>query len=221
MIEQLQNFDASLLVAINNSYTGWTDVAMWLVSSKWSWSLLVIAMLFTLRDKSWRESAWFLVLIALTVLIADQVSSSIIKHAVERLRPTHEPSLSGLVRVVNDYRGGLYGFVSSHAANTVGVTIVICSTMASRLLSVTMALWTALVCYSRIYLGVHYPGDIAGGLVVGILAAVVVLLAARIVARRYGSPTLPRFNVADSRVMTASVVATLLIIIVSATVKTI
>lgn len=209
MIETLQQTDASLLVAVNNWNGTFADSVMWMVSSKWSWTGPVAGLLVALRGKPWRHCVMLLLAVALTFLLADQVASGLIKHTVERLRPTHEPSLEGMVRVVNGYRGGLYGFVSSHAANTVGMTLLLCAVMRWRWFSVTMSLWTALVCYSRMYLGVHYPGDILGGAIVGALAGMLVVWVGRSVERRTaGQWALPQFARADARVMTAAVILT-------------
>lgn len=206
MIEYLQQVDASMLVAINGWHGALADHALWMVSSRLSWALPVLALLLTLRRKPWRQAVTMVLAVALVILVADQVSSSIIKHAVERLRPTHEPSLEAMVRVVNDYRGGLYGFVSSHAANTVGVTVLLCATMRYVPLTLSLSLWTVLVCYSRMYLGVHYPGDILGGAIVGAAAAALVLWLAAIAGRRTHSEwALPQFSTTDSRVMTLAV----------------
>ncbi len=217
MIEYLQQTDASLLVAINQWHSAAADAVLWIVSSNLAWIVPVVALLITLRDKPWRHGVMMIAAVALTIAIADQVSSGLIKHAVERLRPTHEPSLEGMVRVVNDYRGGLYGFVSSHAANAVGVTVVLCAAMRYRALTLSLSLWTLLVCYSRMYLGVHYPGDILGGALVGALAATIVLWLGGLVARRGGPQwRLPAFTVGDARLMTVAVVLNILGIVVIA-----
>lgn len=218
MIEQLQQWDASLLLAINATYTDWTDAAFWLLSDKISWLVPILALLYTLRDKPWRTIVTLLVAIGLTVLIADQVASGIIKHSVMRLRPTHDPSLSGIVHIVNGYRGGLYGFVSSHAANTVGITIVLCIAMASRPLTIVMGVWTALVCYSRMYLGVHYPGDIIGGAAVGAVAALLVIAIYRVVNKRFPQWALPHFTDRDSRLMIIAYLVNATAVIVWATI---
>ena len=121
-----------------------------------------------------------LLAIGVTVGLADYVSSGIIKHLVCRPRPTHEPMLEGLVHIVNGYRGGHYGFVSSHAANTMGVALLYCLIWKNESHHVWwLMIWVVLNCWSRMYLGVHYPGDIIGGLIVGALIAVAVSAALR------------------------------------------
>ncbi|MBQ7691480.1 MAG: phosphatase PAP2 family protein [Muribaculaceae bacterium] len=171
MITYLTSLDQQVLLAINGLHTAYLDQAMWLVSSRLSWLLILLAFLCTLRGKGWRHAALAILAIALTVLVADQVSSGLIKHLVERPRPTHEPALAGLVHTVNGYTGGPYGFVSSHAANAFGVALIIGLMMRSRTALWALVAWALLQCYSRVYLGVHYVGDILGGAIVGLLAA--------------------------------------------------
>ena len=104
---------------------------------------------------------------AVAVGLSDFISSGIIKPWVSRLRPTHEPALAGMLHLVNGYTGGMYGFVSSHAANTMACALLFSLLYRNKYATVALMLWVALNCYSRMYLGVHYPGDIIGGLLVG------------------------------------------------------
>jgi undecaprenyl-diphosphatase len=113
-----------------------------------------------------------LVCIALTILLADQITSTFMKPFFSRLRPTHDPELENLVHIVNGYRGGKFGFASSHAANTFGLAMFVFLLFRNRSKHVAwIFLWAAVVAYSRIYLGVHYPGDIIVGGFVGMICA--------------------------------------------------
>ena len=184
MFEELIHIDQQWLLAINNCHAPWADTLMWIISGKLTWLplyILLIALIFIrCKKRGWLMALIVLVAVAGSAGLADFISSGIIKHAVCRLRPTHEPALEGLIHIVNGYTGGRYGFVSSHAANTMACALsfslfwAYTSDNKKRAhLTVTLPLmvWVALNCYSRMYLGVHYPGDIIGGLVVGALVA--------------------------------------------------
>ena len=221
MIEQLQHLDADLFTMINGVHNVYFDHMMWFVSSKLSWLLLIVAVLLIGFKKGWRQALLLLTAIALTVLIADQLSSGLIKHLVERPRPSHTASLASSIHIVNDYRGGAYGFVSSHAANSLGACLLLCLLLRNALTTFVLLLWTALQCYSRIYLGVHYPGDIAGGLVVGLFAALVVHRLWLMVEQRYFHEDATRlFTVRDARLVTAATTFNVLIIMAMAAVAT-
>lgn len=116
------------------------------------------------------DAIWVILSFVLCIVIADQVSSGIIKDIVQRPRPSHANELQGLVHLVNDYRGGKYGFVSS-SHNTIGFALLSSLLFKRKLYSYVIFIWAILNAYSRIYLGVHYPFDVLGGAVVGVLAA--------------------------------------------------
>ena len=109
------------------------------------------------------------VFVALTVLLADQISATLIKPLVGRLRPTHEPSLVGQIQIVRGYVGGLYSFPSSHAANTFAVATFLSLLVHYWRMTMLCFLWAVMCSYSRVYLGVHYPSDILCGAVLGVL----------------------------------------------------
>jgi len=102
----------------------------------------------------------------LAVTLADQMSV-IVKNLFQRLRPCHEPSLDGLVHVVKNDCGGLYSFVSSHASNSFNVALLSLSFIKKRWFTIFIIFWAFVVGYSRVYLGVHYPGDVLCGSILG------------------------------------------------------
>lgn len=196
-MEALLDFDHWLLLTINGSYNAFQDALWWNMSSRASWILIGLALIVLLIREAktdWRRSLLTLIALALAITLADQLSSGLIKHLVERPRPTHNAVLASMLHIVNDYRGGMYGFVSSHAANAfAAVTLV--SLLASRHhVTIALTLWALLQCYSRVYLGVHYPTDIAGGTIVGIVVGATVYAAWRLVARRLDIATSPLYN---------------------------
>ena len=169
MIEYLNDIDADALLAVNGLHDMFQDAFWWLLTAKWSSLLLVLALVWILLHQNRRHALLVVAMLVLTVLVADQISSGLIKHLVERLRPTHDPSLESMVHVINGYRGGMYGFVSSHAANFFAVATLLSFVMRHRWVTLSLFTWAVLQCYSRMYLGVHYPGDILGGIIVGML----------------------------------------------------
>ena len=209
MIEYLNDIDADALLAVNGLHDLFQDSFWWLVSAKWSSLLLVLAIVWILLHQNRRHALLVLAMLVLTIVVADQVSSGLIKHLVERLRPTHDPSLQSMVHVINGYRGGLYGFVSSHAANFSAVAMLVSLVMRQRLVTITMFSWALVQCYSRMYLGVHYPGDIIGGLVVGMLAGWLVWLLMSWIQRRWLVSS-GHYTRTDGIILSSALVATII-----------
>ncbi len=220
MLEYLNDIDADALLAINGLNDTFQDAFWWMVSAKWSSVLLLLAILWILLHQNRRHALLAVVMIALAVLLADQVSSGLIKHLVERLRPTHDPSLENAVHVINGYRGGMYGFVSSHAANFFAVGTLLTLVLRQRLVACSLFTWALIQCYSRMYLGVHYPGDILGGLVVGMLVGWLVWQLMRWIQRRWHFPD-GYYTRSDAAIMATSLVVTILTLLAIALFQTI
>ena len=185
MFEYLINLDKELFLLINGCHNTFFDLIMTYVSSKffWIWFYLVL-LYFIIRQYKWYS---ILVLIFVTILItfSDQASVHLFKNTIQRLRPCHNEEIMLVVHTVNGC-GGKYGFVSSHAANTFALAFFISGLLEkeNKWLPLTMFLWAVLVGYSRVYLGVHYPGDILGGAIVGIIIGMMVLMVFRITEKR-------------------------------------
>ena len=166
MLEQL---DRELFLLINSFNSPFFDQVMYIISGKLTWVPLYIVILAAIGRKYRRKFFPVVLFISLAVLLADQGSVQIFKNTVQRLRPCHEPSLEGMVHLVENRCGGLYGFVSSHASNAFNVALISLLFIRKRWFSVSIVIWAALVGYSRIYLGVHYPGDVICGSLFGTL----------------------------------------------------
>ena len=185
MLEQLLHIDTEILLAINGWHAPWADQLMWIISAKTTWIplylLLIGLLVWRYRQPAPTPIKWLqkvpacvvmIVAIGLAVGAADFIASGILKDWVARPRPSRVPELEGVLHLVNGYKSGQYGFVSSHAANTMAVALLFSLIWRNKIATVGLMLWVAANCYSRMYLGVHYPTDILGGLIVGSLVAV-------------------------------------------------
>ena len=218
MFDYLNDIDTEALLAINGLHDAFQDALWWMVSAKWSSALLLLALLWILLHQNRRHALLTVAMLVLAFVIADQVSSGLIKHLVERLRPTHDPALGDAVHIVNGYRGGLYGFVSSHAANSFAAATFIALLLRNRAVTIGMMAWALLQCYSRVYLGVHYPGDIMGGIVVGVLAGWISWLLMRWIQHRWRLPQ-GHYTHADAMLILSALGITLVGITIAATIQ--
>lgn len=170
-MDHLLNLDRELFLFLNGLHCQFLDPVMWLISSKLIWlPLYALIIYFIIRKR--KSQFWVtLIIIALMITSSDQVAG-LIKDSVKRPRPTHNPEIENLVHVLKDshgnyYRGGMYGFVSNHAANSFAVAAFVSLFFARRWITISIILWALVVSYSRIYLGVHYPFDILCGGAIG------------------------------------------------------
>jgi undecaprenyl-diphosphatase len=169
MIEKLDLIDKKLLLLINSNHNSFFDSLMYWVSGKEIWIPFYLILVYLIYRAFRSRTILVLVMVVLVVTAADQVASSIFKPAFKRYRPCREPELAGQVHTVKGC-GGKYGFVSSHASNTFGVAMFLSLLFYKRNKRfLTLFIWASLVSFSRIYLGVHYPGDIVVGAIVGVI----------------------------------------------------
>ncbi len=172
-MRQLLEWDKQLFLYLNNLGTkGWDS--FWIeVSEVFTWFPLYAVLLYLLYRKLSRKVFFIALLsIILNTLSTDQGSTRLFKEQFERLRPCYHEDIKGRIRLVKKSCGGKYGFVSSHASNAFGIAVLggLMLIPFYRFSFCLLLLWAAMISYSRIYLGVHFPGDVIGGVVFGSLS---------------------------------------------------
>jgi undecaprenyl-diphosphatase len=168
MLEQELQWERTLFFFLNGSESVFWDHFFWLYSYKWTWIPLYLCFLFVfIYKKNWKEIVLIILSLTLLIVLCDQISSGFFKPFFHRFRPTHHPDFQDQVDIVLGYRGGKYGFISSHAANSFGFAVFTALIFRNRLFTVLILLFAFLNGYSRIYLGVHFISDVVVGALVG------------------------------------------------------
>lgn len=181
-MHSLLSVDQSLFFLINGHSSPWLDWIMWHISQPLTWVPLYLTLAYVLvRNHLPTRWFWILLSFGLLIFLCDFVVTHAIKNTVQRLRPSHDPAIQHLVHLLKDasgqiYKGGSFGFFSSHASNHMGMAVLFVLWIRPRHKWITalLLLWASIIAVSRIYLGVHYPSDILAGMAYGAFMAVAV-----------------------------------------------
>jgi undecaprenyl-diphosphatase len=168
IIESIKQIDTELFLYLNSKHNVFFDVVMNWASHKLFWIPLYVFFLY-LAYRYYGKKVWMVALVAaIAIILSDQISTQGFKHVFLRYRPCHNLLIQSQIHL-NGNCGGMYGFVSSHAANTFALAILLFLLFKNKIkfFGLFIFSWAAFVSYSRIYNGVHYPADIVGGAILG------------------------------------------------------
>ena len=187
------NFDTELFLFLNGLHAAWLDPVMTFISGKLTWTPFYLILLYLVIKNYKKQSVLIILGIILLIVCSDQVSSGIFKPLFERPRPCHNEAIKDLVHLPDGRCGGAYGFISSHACNVFALAVFMTNILKRyyRKIGWVMFVWASLVAYSRIYMGVHYPGDVIVGAAVGAIIGWLMFKAYRLWRMTNGEGQMP------------------------------
>lgn len=176
ILQTFINWDIQASLFINGLHNWYLDNFMMMFSGRFIWIPLYVSLLIVMfRNYPAKVNVICIIMAVILITIVDQTSSSFLRPILCRPRPANIDSpIVALVHVVDNYRGGHYGFPSSHAANCWGAAFFIGYVFRRHILTLVMCLWAFVMCWSRVYLGVHYVGDVLFGTLVGFICASII-----------------------------------------------
>lgn len=183
----LGNADNNIVVAINNCHSPFMDNAIIVITDFWFFVAVVCCVFaYAFRQMSPSGGVIFYMLLLVAVGCSDYLCASIIRPAVQQLRPSNPDNpVHSMLHIADGYIGGRYGFPSCHAANSFAIAIFTSLWFRKGWIAAVMTCWALSECYTRLYLGVHYPSDIIGGTVTGSLIAYIVYMSFKLFSQRF------------------------------------
>lgn len=174
MIDRIIEFDKHLMLLLNGWHSPFFDFLMPVITNKYTGIPIYIAILVILfRKTDMKRLLICIAAVLVTFALCDSLSVALFKETFQRLRPCWDPEIMDQVRML-EYRGGQYGFVSSHAANLFGLATITSLLIRNRIYTAFIFVWAALVGYSRIYVGKHFPADVVCGAIFGMIVGYLV-----------------------------------------------
>lgn len=202
--------DQIVTLFFNGSSSLYLDAFAWNATNMLVWFPFIAVIIYVLfREHNFSHFMFILGATIVCIVICDQMASSICKPLVARWRPTHQPEIMHLTDIVSGYRGGFYGFFSSHAANTWSVALFLSLVFRHRNTTLALIAWSLLNCWTRLYLGVHYLGDIVTGIAFGSLVG---LIAFRIYRHYFSDATTFHYHQQRIQIIPISFVLTLFLL---------
>lgn len=175
---KIQDMDMQVLSFFNGSDNIMLDQMVQILTSGLTWIPLYVMLFFVVmrNNETMGQIALVVGSAIFCVLFADGLVDGIIKQLAERWRPSNDPTFKYMVQVVDDIRPKGYSFCSAHAANTMSLAVFFSLLIRSKMLTITLVIWSLINCWTRLYLGVHYPSDILCGMIIGIIVGILVYL---------------------------------------------
>lgn len=175
---KIQDMDMQVLSLFNGSDNIMLDQMVQTLTSGLTWIPLYVMLFFVVmrNNETMGQIALVVGSAIFCVLFADGLVDGIIKQLAERWRPSNDPTFKYMVQVVDDIRLKGYSFCSAHAANTMSLAVFFSLLIRSKMLTITLVIWSLINCWTRLYLGVHYPSDILCGMIIGIIVGILVYL---------------------------------------------